>query len=822
MISLPSSAKLLCKRSGVSEDEITQLLTRLNAPYDCTRLMLVLTNMDLAFRSITSLRTIRENLAECLLFSSTSTAQAVLQALNRDTSNHPAPWTDDSTKQRGIINQHPEWAMLIMGAQHPRFNDVTFRQHQALVLLCCVIQRQRHHDLGSEITGACRNIRGFAAKSQMPLPWLPKNISIYEYHQLLCDDAGNAQPGFEGIELLVRKVKSNIGKTRSSNNAQQVASVHKEVVRFENDSPDTPGPESEVRLFQSSIPDTEQMTARTAGLHPGEFQRLSAVSLDYSDQSPTSGFDLRDHFRRQRAQTLHLSLANQRLPFRYSHLSSIELAHAAQGAFDLFNARGIFLNRSELDKNASLLLMLLIWLGRPVGQILDLRIYKNQSCLPKNKKDLLAYLIDEKSFVLPIKSPEWRNNLKDQAQQLLYRAGETTPAHIHDVIFVACPVRMTEQLNEIRHSANATGRAKYTTLFPPRSHAAIQESLSTSLSRLNREYNLRLTPLRISQALFDEVTSISTDWTDASLLTGHTYTTSEVTAHYYSVTGEYLQSLFHQAVTSLRNRLYSYLGVNQQNFFQFEQTVENIGDHGSKLNVKPKLLKLLVQHLKATLRTSKRQVEGPERWRKTHNALVSYLSFWILFSTGFRAVNDLVFRLREIDWQTGHLIISDKDSDAVSSARIVWLPPRLQAQFKNYLLHLEALQILALHSPTVGEHIEEILSTPRPDAALLFFISEQWHITQLSPENLRAEVPEFTLPINLGRHYLRTHLRKLGCQAEYVNAFLGHWQHGQDPFGEFSTLSPAALLKAMRPYFDQLQSEAGWTVQKGLGYDLTC
>ncbi|APX91771.1 hypothetical protein BWR19_01785 [Halomonas sp. 1513] len=327
---------------------------------------------------------------------------------------------------------------------------------------------------------------------------------------------------------------------------------------------------------------------------------------------------------------------------------------------------------------------------------------------------------------------------------------------------------------------------------------------------------MRLTPLRISQALFDEVVRCSSDWVDAYLLTGHQFTITEVAAHYYSVPAGYLVNLYHEAVLSLRNDIYQHLNVDERNYYNFNQLINNDGDHGSKLNIKPMLLVRLVRHLKHDLRSSSRLPLDEETWREVHNSLVAYIAFWLLFATGFRAVNDLVFRWREIDFDTGFLVISDKDDESMSQARVVWLLPELREQIRYYASHLAVLQSRVFYRESLHDQIEEVLSEPHSNVPLMFFISESWQMVKLSPENLRRQVPIFTLPINSSRHYLRSALRSEGIRAEVVNAFMGHAQQGQEPFGASSTLTPVEMFRELAPTLSKMRQEAGWTAQLGL------
>jgi hypothetical protein len=98
----------------------------------------------------------------------------------------------------------------------------------------------------------------------------------------------------------------------------------------------------------------------------------------------------------------------------------------------------------------------------------------------------------------------------------------------------------------------------------------------------------------------------------------------------------------------------------------------------------------------------------------------------------------------------------------------------------------------------------------------MFFISDSWQLQKLSPENLKKQVPEFTLPVNTGRHFLRSALRASGVRGELVNAFMGHAQQGQEQFGFFSTLTPTELFRELEPILSKFRLEAGWTVKQGL------
>lgn len=826
---IEAGVEQLSKLSGVLPIRLQRLLTLLKAPDELPQLLLVMINLKRALAAVEDTPDIRNGLDEDVgekesgLFDFLTEIAQVIDSLSPCSLDAcPEAWLDQSGKQRGIINAHPEWAMLTLTPSAECYDSDVYWQHAGIILGCCAQQRKRHSErIGSEITGACRDIRtiGNGKKSLELLGEIDSDSSLESYHHNHLLEGDEVFEPLSGIELLVRKVLQFKGKSRDGGGGGGRVGkvVERRVVLQDEDDKENEGPEQSVQLLESVGDEQTQGRQRTAGLHPKESQALRAVSFTERKVSPTLGFDPKDLIRRQNRQVQHISQTNQRLPFRYSSLSRVELSLAAKGAFQLYTGRGRFEKRAGEGVYAGLLLMLMIWLGRPVEQLLGMRVYTHRSELPKYRKGVLAFLIEEHAFVLPVPSPEWRNNLQDDAKHLLYKAGESEPSLVEDVIIVASPVRMGKFIS--RAEFTRKGRARYRDLFPEEFRGAIEKTMREAVSKINREHHMRLTPLRISQALFDEIIKYSSDWVDGYLLTGHRFTITEVAAHYYSVSAKRLEYRYHQAVISLRNSIYRHLSVDEQHYYDFRQDIDNDGEHGSKLNIKSQLLVRVVKHLKSKLHEARRLSPSEESWRQVHNHFVAYIAFWVLFTTGFRAVNDLVFRLREIDFETGFLVISDKDDEAMSQARVVWLLPELRDQLRLYVSHLEVLQTRLYGHPSLFDHIEELLSDAKPRAPLMFFISDSWQMVRLSPENLRQQVPVFTLPINASRHYLRSALRAEGVRGELVNAFMGHAQQGQEPFGAFSTLTPVEMFRELAPTLSEIRQEIGWTAQYGMADD---
>ena len=91
----------------------------------------------------------------------------------------------------------------------------------------------------------------------------------------------------------------------------------------------------------------------------------------------------------------------------------------------------------------------------------------------------------------------------------------------------------------------------------------------------------------------------------------------------------------------------------------------------------------------------------------------------------------------------------------------------------------------------------------------------------LSPKLLGKKLRDvFALPINANRHYLRSTMLARGCPVEVINAFMGHFERGEEPWGKFSGLSPIAYRNALDLFLTPLMRDDGWAPMSGLGVTL--
>ena len=90
--------------------------------------------------------------------------------------------------------------------------------------------------------------------------------------------------------------------------------------------------------------------------------------------------------------------------------------------------------------------------------------------------------------------------------------------------------------------------------------------------------------------------------------------------------------------------------------------------------------------------------------------------------------------------------------------------------------------------------------------------------TAVTPDGIEGHLSPFSrLPLNVGRHLLRSELIHRKVPVALVDALMGHWVAGREPMGRFSTLSPIEYKRVLVPVLEEIQTELGWTPLRGLG-----
>lgn len=134
---------------------------------------------------------------------------------------------------------------------------------------------------------------------------------------------------------------------------------------------------------------------------------------------------------------------------------------------------------------------------------------------------------------------------------------------------------------------------------------------------------------------------------------------------------------------------------------------------------------------------------------------------------------------------------SDK-ANTRAGLKMRWLPlgQRVLAQLRAYHHHVARRSTIALARPPKSSR-DEIIE----------------HLTRLLGLTEK-------LPWNFNRHHLRSNL--VGrVSVEVINAYLGHWEKGSEPWANGSCLDPVAYVHEIHTALDELFPAEDWPVIHG-------
>ncbi len=183
-----------------------------------------------------------------------------------------------------------------------------------------------------------------------------------------------------------------------------------------------------------------------------------------------------------------------------------------------------------------------------------------------------------------------------------------------------------------------------------------------------------------------------------------------------------------------------------------------------------------------------------------HNLLTLYSVQFFAYATTCRAIVTPYLPVGDIAPERGIASLSDKDDEWKHKTRLVWIPPDLYRHMEAQELHLQALKAQLSDLPTALRKEPVLFLNPPFKAALV------------RPKTLEPLLANYlNVRANTHRRFLRTELLERGCSPEIIDAFLGHWQDGEEPFGTFSSFSFDAYVAELHCYLEPLLSDIGLT-----------
>jgi len=533
-----------------------------------------------------------------------------------------------------------------------------------------------------------------------------------------------------------------------------------------------------------------------SGLSSQEFTHQKEHSeTSYSEEEPMGGRSSTEHLQRAKSSQKQVAMSNQQLQSRWSVLSSFEASCIASGiAYAYRKSKAC----SDVDLSHQLLelaslLTIMFWYSVPFDEAINAIGHET---MPQKPRERVEFVLDSPSFVL-IKTarPEYKSQ---------YRKYKCLDIASH--VSLNSGVAIEQIIAE--HFKRAGKRRK---LFNQSIEYYVR-LLENFISETNQSYGCRLTMGRIANCVFESIaTAPGSDITYAMLITGRTSYLGANPLFYTATNSWMLNSIYQNTCKSIAKSARMELAGGKRRQTSPVKFNPPYQMHGARIRPTCSEVASLQWHLSGKIEDAKSL--GPI---EVHNAMAIYTSAFINFATGYRAVGDASFHSNEIDYDTGFAVISDKDSVDEYHSRLVWIMDECIKQIQSYQAQLKAiLEYASLKLPNVYKALSNELHGSIKDKARSIpglFLIEGDKIVPLTPSAYESHFPSsYPFPANAHRHFLRSNLLEMGGPSDVVDAFMGHWENGQEPWASFSTLGAIDYRDIIKPMLTKLiVSRCGW------------
>ena len=494
----------------------------------------------------------------------------------------------------------------------------------------------------------------------------------------------------------------------------------------------------------------------------------------------------------------HLALTNQLNPLSWDELNQFDISILAK----------IMLGQEEA--------------GTPIAQRILLGIIFF-ACIPLDRASRLPLFQSNETDESSPEGIYWSKDqtpfirLRSPGPKLRPKTRLVTSKLAHKVIYYS-HIPLSDFFCDVieKHISHRLNSTKPTILIDPTQIEQTSIDLKKIFSSINSRYGCRLSFSRIQRFfVYGLSREPKEDIPSSMLFFGQPPEMFIARMHYTCAPLHHLEHSYRYLVTSTFSEILLPVSFRAQN------PVNPDARLGTPHCPKPEAVQSLVKSMITVLdQTRPRKTNNFNIVKNFHNHYAIYTTCLIAFSTCYRAIHDPSFEEREIHFQSGLGIISDKDDKTRYHSRMVAIPAVCQMQIRHYRMHLNNLyDYFSQKSPAIFNLFKNYCSPGTP-LNLFYLTNDDRKIVILKPANLSpylAEKPHsYDLPPNANRHYIKNELQERGCSPEIYETQLGHWETGQEPWNRFSHLDPVVFSEQLQIHLSAILERDGWIPIEGI------
>lgn len=513
-----------------------------------------------------------------------------------------------------------------------------------------------------------------------------------------------------------------------------------------------------------------------------------------------------------------ISRSNQLIPQDWNYLSDAEVALLLHGIrVELkksLQGHDCLYGRAVLRGEACIALYFMLWAALDVSQLMRLRIYVSVEKLPKKfPEDGAAYLEDEKLIVLPVIRPNGRPAYKGSEFDLAHSVGDRIFLKIGPLIHPL--IYMLPRVNKWSNSETESASSE---MFAS-TYEELSKAINQLLSELSKQTGGHFTKARIRNVLPRRLYHRIGDLAQVALGLNYRHPLADTALHYLSVDAKVVTAQVQVTADELRQSVIAELDAAQIQTNKVVLHTQAANENtlvGSPIDPLPETIWQVRISFQQLVKDARKNVLTDDYRIMLHNAFASYVHCMLRFATGVRDVGEPLPRWNRINLTRQLIILSDKDDASSYSSRVLPLATMLVQQLEYWRIYIDLLgPQLRVH----GVGVEEYASMSAP---IIFYLKRKKSGLEVVNsqnakirESIESHLNWFKLPWNCNRHYLRSCLVERGCKSEYIDAFMGHWNHGREPWGAYSALPAAQIISELRPHLDAVLESAGFLAIEG-------